>query len=373
MDTDDYSKKISVISFEIIDGINESTLQEQHPSQMPMRQVSPVEYLFTNRENKQSLNVNTEGECAINYLTSVPEYKFTRDYLINEANIHYNNGVPTTNNNDIEQVQESLNSYNNVEILNINNSTDKTPELSKYLEHIKQLKKDLRNLDKDNTTTSEEDYKSKIKPQRDYILNVINDIKTYIYNVDNDIYAEVPSIIYEIDKQEIQFNNLDILSNKTTPVNSPTYSSPSSPTHADNPLDVVVEPIIKNNKSSVINANEVVFIKNGYWNVKQGLTPEFIHQLCIKHDVSHYVFDITQQLVLKHVSNNRNKPALMYYAINNHMYLVKESDRKSLVEKAKEIHTNVNTVMLENEEVANKFRGLPIYENKSFIRLSINV
>ena len=53
----------------------------------------------------------------------------------------------------------------------------------------------------------------------------------------------------------------------------------------------------------------------------------------------------------------RNHIALVYYAINDHMYLVKEEHKPSLVAKAKEEH-NVNTSLLEGREKVNKFADL---------------
>ena len=52
---------------------------------------------------------------------------------------------------------------------------------------------------------------------------------------------------------------------------------------------------------------------------------------------------------MKYVSKNRNHIALVYYAIYDHMYLVKEEHKPSLVAKAKEEH-NINTSLLEGRE-----------------------
>ncbi len=65
-----------------------------------------------------------------------------------------------------------------------------------------------------------------------------------------------------------------------------------------------------------------------------------MHKLFIKHDISHC--DNTKKSFLNDLSDDRNKPAFMYYAINNHMYLIDVKGRKSLIEKAKSIHNFPN-------------------------------
>ena len=47
-----------------------------------------------------------------------------------------------------------------------------------------------------------------------------------------------------------------------------------------------------------------------------------VQTLCIAFDISHYAYDITRQCFLKHLSKNKNHEPFVYYAINNHCYLV---------------------------------------------------
>ena len=101
------------------------------------------------------------------------------------------------------------------------------------------------------------------------------------------------------------------------------------------------------------------------WRLFDGITPLFLEYICKKYDISHYAYDITNKCFMKYISKNRNHPALVYYAINDHMYLVKEEYKKSLVAKAKEEH-NINTSLLEGREKVNPFDDMKIIENIDF-------
>jgi hypothetical protein len=430
---DYYYQTINIASVEFIDGVNESELTAQQPAIMPMRSVLPLQYSFT-KNDKILLNVDTsgEGECAINHLTSIEPYKFTRDYIINEANIHYNG-------QSLEALEE-VNIYNNIEnnnldIINNNNVENNKPNLSIYIEAVRDLKIQLKTVELKNSES--------LNNETSNILKKINDIKTYICKINNNnVGVPVPDVLiemnllnyevqvkrvdddsddedeYNLDKCEEYVNELEL---KITKLNLKYSNLSKIETEGylkaihdiktyiydvhNGVVGAVIPDIIMQMNSSIVPvaqpSNELIYeddedtptfvaqrlvkplaqrscdcpksvevhrnvssISYGKWNVKQGLTPEFIHKLCIKHDISHYAFDVTKKCFLKHLSDNRNKPALMYYAINNHMYLVDVKDRKSLIEKAKSIHNSYNTVMLDNEPHKNKFNGLPIYENK---------
>ena len=50
---------------------------------------------------------------------------------------------------------------------------------------------------------------------------------------------------------------------------------------------------------------------------------------------------------MKYVHKNQNHRALCYYAMNNHMYLIKDKDLvKSMVEKAKAPEHKINTIVV---------------------------
>ena len=77
---------------------------------------------------------------------------------------------------------------------------------------------------------------------------------------------------------------------------------------------------------------------------------------------------------MKYVHKNQNHRALCYYAMNNHMYLIKDNDLvKSMVEKAKAPEHKIHSSMLETDEVVNHFNDKNIYINKSMESVKANL
>lgn len=97
----------------------------------------------------------------------------------------------------------------------------------------------------------------------------------------------------------------------------------------------------------------------------EGISSEQLLYVCKKKDISIYAFDVTKKCFIKYVSKNRNYKALVYYAINNHMYLVNDEIGQSLIKSSIDIETKINSIFFDedNEETKNIFNELEIKEN----------
>lgn len=98
------------------------------------------------------------------------------------------------------------------------------------------------------------------------------------------------------------------------------------------------------------------------WSIEDGVSSLGIQHICEHFDISMYAYDILNNCFLKYISKNRHYDCLAYYAIDSHMYLVKNEHVKSLVEKAKE--RNLSSVA-QTEVIKEKsiFDGQIINEN----------
>lgn len=118
---------------------------------------------------------------------------------------------------------------------------------------------------------------------------------------------------------------------------------------------------------------------NGDWDIKDGVCSKCISVICEKFNIPMYAFDFKTKCFMKNVvpKNNQNYDALIYFAIDNHMYLIKDKKTcKSLVEKAKDIKCNVASVLLEQDEVKHIFVDVPLLENipvKDLINYDSNI
>jgi 5-methylcytosine-specific restriction enzyme A len=105
--------------------------------------------------------------------------------------------------------------------------------------------------------------------------------------------------------------------------------------------------------------------KNQCWSVEHGITPQCVNSICEKYDITHYCLDVHKSVIIKSLSKNQNHKALIYFSVNNHMYLIMDDVmRKSLVETVKE-KENWNTSLLsdEVEEKTNVYDDYDIIEN----------
>ena len=96
-----------------------------------------------------------------------------------------------------------------------------------------------------------------------------------------------------------------------------------------NTRDKVIDIIRDNEDDNGLDAGIIGRSKDDgtYWSIEDGITPNQINDyICKRYDISHYGFDITNNLFIHNKSRNQNYPALCYYAINNHQYLVRDPE-----------------------------------------------
>ena len=101
------------------------------------------------------------------------------------------------------------------------------------------------------------------------------------------------------------------------------------------------------------------------WELQDGVTPKMITDICKILNISTYAYDITQKCFLKHISPNRNYPAFIYYAVNNHCYhITNKNAAKSLIEKAKDIEHKIKSNCIIEEQIKedDNFKNLEILE-----------
>ena len=86
------------------------------------------------------------------------------------------------------------------------------------------------------------------------------------------------------------------------------------------------------------------------WTPDYEVSPRCVNSICEKYNIAHYAFDVNKSCFIKNIPPHRNHKALIYFSVNNHMYLILDKDmRKSLVEQVK-VKENFNTSLLSNDD-----------------------
>jgi len=99
------------------------------------------------------------------------------------------------------------------------------------------------------------------------------------------------------------------------------------------------------------------------FDIKEGVCSKCLKYICQQLDISMYAFDFNGECILKNISTNRNKKALMFYTIDSHMYLITdEKIRKKLYEKAKNNEIS-SSLIKDNEKHQNIYALYNIVEN----------
>ena len=111
-----------------------------------------------------------------------------------------------------------------------------------------------------------------------------------------------------------------------------------------------------------IDDDEPKMIKNT-WSKDDGVSPKMLFDICQILHISHYAFDATNKCFLKYVSeNNHSYPALVYYAVNDHMYHIKDANA------VKQLGGNVS-YMDENGLSLNYYvKGDDLFTNKQDVK-----
>ena len=76
-----------------------------------------------------------------------------------------------------------------------------------------------------------------------------------------------------------------------------------------------------------------------------------LFNICKILNISHYCLDITRKCCLKYIATHNSYKALIYFAVDGHMYHVTDSKiTKSLVESAKDIEHKFSSSCMKEED-----------------------
>ena len=73
-----------------------------------------------------------------------------------------------------------------------------------------------------------------------------------------------------------------------------------------------------------------------------GVRARTINNILKSHDISYYSYDINSKCFDKYISRCHKYPAIVYYSVNSHMYIVRaKKEAQSLLERARYVETYV--------------------------------
>ena len=92
------------------------------------------------------------------------------------------------------------------------------------------------------------------------------------------------------------------------------------------------------------------------------ITPAMVLEWCKKHKITCYMFDIKNKLFEKYVSPSRNLPPLVFYAVDEHMYLIENPKVIDRISKKYADTTHHKTQIGADENEVEDLSKLPIYD-----------
>ena len=351
--------RINVEGVDFIDDdvVEEGNITSRNTSDMPMRQCNTIDYNFTEQEKKY---LTTENTCVIDNLIGIygEELKLDRDGLIKL-------------NKEFHGVMDEEQFKGDDEIVLIKRQRKETQDAlyklekqfdvlyhSKWVDEINNLKQiKISDITKEQLIEEANQYikdliykfectsenNKNYGPIVNTIMLDIKELKDYIKNIDN--YIELPKTKELITSKYDRLKKHLVSCEKSFEQKERDYSNEIVKLKESiKTLDEEIKHIIPASHKQ----------DNKIYNIEDTFTPAFVDWFCRKMGISHYAFDIQKQCFMKYVhKTHRNHNALCYYAMNNHMYLVKDKEAvKSLVEKAKtRPEHNFDTSILDKDEV----------------------
>ena len=144
----------------------------------------------------------------------------------------------------------------------------------------------------------------------------------------------------------------------------------------DNLISIYGQLIKKFTLKNIVDIATVFYKKlNIIWDRTMGYSTDCIMHICQYFHISAYAFDIMGCCFKKNIETIRHYPALFFYAMNNHMYLVKDTNLcKSLTERAKDNNVSFKTSLINEPETKNIYDGYDssifIYSRESFTNIN---